>query len=301
MAHTLLKRLLWLLLSIPLLLSTSQADIVLDSDSHLREVEQEMSVFFDLNSDLTITDITSPDYLFRFAPWQKQPLRLKNLEGNAWLRLPFQSSSADAFTIQLRLQTLPDTTPAVFKVTGGNIMGLPNSYRGSNNIELYNLPIQAGEKGFLYIRLPVSKVDKLYATLSSAEQTQRALENYSWLTGWLFALLFVALLLNSASWVKYRHSIYLLLIASVLTAMIITTTWLKLPEKYFPSLAPFSLSLFQIALLGSTIILSLGAQELFGRNNTTIKNYFRTLSAFTALIIILVTTGLLNTYTYPLA
>ncbi|MGI9273425.1 MAG: ATP-binding response regulator [Endozoicomonas sp.] len=288
-------------MSIPLLLSTAQADIVLDSDSHLREIEQEMSVFFDHDSELTITDITSPDYLFRFAPWQKQLLRLKSLEGNAWLRLPFHSSSAEAFTIQLRLQTLPDTAPAVFKVTGsGNITALPDSYRGSNNIELYNLPIMAGEKGFLYIRLPASKVDKLYATLSSAEQTQRALENYSWLTGWLFALLFVALLLNSASWLKYRHSIFLLLTASILTATIITTTWLKLPEKYFPGLAPFSLSLFQIALLGSTVVLSLGAQLLFGRHNKTINYYFRTLSTFTVLTIVLVSTGLIDTYAYPL-
>ena len=301
MAHTLLKRLLWLLLSIPLLLSTTQADIVLDSDSFLKEIEQEMSVFFDQNNELTVTEISSPDYLFRFAPWQKQPLRLNRLQGTAWLRLPFQSGSTDTFSIQLRLQTLPDTAPAVFKVTGsGSIMSLPDSYQGSNNIELYNLPIMAGEKGFLYIQLPASKVDKLYATLSPPGQTQRALENYSRLTGWLFALFFVALLLNSISWLKYRHNLYLLLISSTLTAMVITTTWLKLPEKYFPGLAPFSLSLFQIALLGSTVILSLGAQILFGRNNKTIHYYFRALSLFTVMIITLVATGLLDTYAYPL-
>ncbi len=253
------------------------------------DLVEHSSILFTQAESLTAEQANSPEYLFRYSPWQKQSFYFSKKSGMAWLRIEIPLNAELLKLPILRLTPQAGVRPEVFFYANSRYQKLKGITR--TNVVLYSLLGYSMKNSLIMIRLPASATDNLLISLNSPEQLLDEQDQFDWQIGWLFALFVVIVVWNGINWLRNKHTIYLVLAALGCIGPVFLASWQGLihtcvrEEGWLPHL------LMSFSILAASSFMALGARLLLTGRNKQQKIGLAVLASAPVIIMILILAG----------
>ncbi|KEQ18926.1 response regulator [Endozoicomonas numazuensis] len=254
-------------------------------------LEPSSSIFIDPDSTLDLDQINTPDYLFRFAPWQKERLYFTTKKGTAWIKITLPKDVNVEPMPVLRLRPPPGVSLKAYIAGKGYHQQLPGGRQASSNIYLYNLTPYINQAQDVFVKIPAAAADSLHASLKSPSVLLQDQEYANWQTGWLLALFLVMFMMNTFNWFKYRQKAHIYLACLCFMGPVFLISWQGLVHVNWFESGWLQHLTMNISLITGTILLSQMARVSLSGNSTKLIYCFNTLSIISASLLILTLTG----------
>lgn len=250
-------------------------------------IEPFSGIFIDPQSTLELDQINDPDYLFRFAPWQKERLYFTSQKGTAWIKISLPEDIKVKPMPLLWLRPPPGVSLNAY-ISGPNYYRmLPDGRQENSNIYLYNLKPIINKKLDVFIEIPADAADDLQAYLKSPREVLSDQVFTGWQTGWLLALFFVMMMINAINGFKNHHRAYIYLAGICLTGSVFLISWQGLLPISGFELEWQQVLMMNLSLIVSTILLSQIARVNLAGNSVKLIYCFNTLSIIPAVFLLL--------------
>ncbi|WP_354010570.1 response regulator [Endozoicomonas lisbonensis] len=253
--------------------------------AHPVPLNSDIAILFDPDSKLTIKEVSSERFQFRFEPWQKESFSFRQQKGSAWLRIPLSPSQPKPKeTDLLSVQALSTVNLNVYKVYGNRIEPVTVHYNSHLNNHLFNLS-GSEQAGFLYINTDARSIRTLYLNVGPAGHLLKHLESLNSHSGWLFALFATIAGINLIAWLKTRHQQTLMMALSSTTIISIMLLWHGYVQWPFSTSDAVPRTPLSILLLIATLLLVSGIRHSYESRTRLLNGYF------TSIVSILILTG----------
>ncbi len=254
-------------------------------------LEPYSSIFIDPESTLNLDQINTPDYLFRFAPWQKERLYFTTKKGTAWVKITLPKDISVKPLPILRLRPPPGVTLNAYIASPDHHELLPGGRQASSNIYLYNLDSYMEQASDVFVEIPAAAADSLHASLKSPSVILSDQEYANWQTGWLLALFLVMIMMNAFNWFKYRQEAHIYLALICCMGPVFLISWQGLVHVSWLEPGWLQHVMMNVSLIVGTILLSQMARVSLSGDSIKLTYCFNTLSIISASLLILILTG----------
>ncbi|WP_422441951.1 MULTISPECIES: response regulator [unclassified Endozoicomonas] len=249
------------------------------------------SIFIDPESSLELNQINDLNYLFRFAPWQKESLYFTSQKGTAWIKISLPEDVNVKPVPILWLQPPPGVSLNVYISGPKYYKQLPNKRQPNSNIYLYNLTPYADKKLDVFIEIPAAAAGSLLAYLKSPRAFLSDQAFVHWQTGWLLALFIATMIMNAINWFNYHKKAYIFLAGFGLMGSMFLISWQGLFNISELGAGWLQNLMMNASLIVGTILISQIARISLTGNNVNLIYCFNILSIISASLLILALTG----------
>ncbi len=263
------------------------ASITIDSSSFLVKPGAKTYFLIDFANPLSVEQVTSENYNYRFMPWSKHSLIVNENSNSLWLRIHLTNTTTQTLHPILSMSSLRGQINGVYLVRNKNTTSITRlDSRQNNNAESILFEINPEENATIYIRTTDSNNRISELLIGSFDRLIHLQKTNFWHSGWLYFLLISLITFNIYQFFSRRDRIAFLTALAAITSLIYFFSWqnYELISKW-----NIEAGIGKFSLTATSAILCLISAHWLKRSSPAFSVYFKTIAAICVFFLIVTT------------